>query len=155
MIPKYSLLIARKLDNEELCNISGQNIKYVEENYDSNGYKFFTREEKEKNKSLSWFLSPVEVICDGKLTNRYVMYMECFKTYGIALGMDLSQKFCSENICFDGTVLPGYFLCGELNNPLPIIADIIDAYKEANEDETKDYGIVFHTYDLKDVEGDW
>lgn len=154
MFPEYSLLILKPIYSEEYSCIECQDIQYVEENYSTTGYKFFTEEEKEgKYKWLSSFMTPIMVFLRGKLVKRYVVDVEVWrKYYPPELKRYLPKELgniAGQKIVVSGRVQPGYFTLDRVVDMLPVFQQDIDDLERTCPEYTKNYGygIVFHTFD--------
>lgn len=148
MFPEYSLMIARRLNLDEIHEINGKDLRYIEENSDGTGYQLFTEDEVSYNNALYCYMNPIEVRSRGMLETRYVVYLEVFKIYDKTFGEALTRKFNSDIFAYGWQVNRGFFHSSDICNPKPIMRDLMAAYEEVKKMEwdPDDCGVVFYTH---------
>lgn len=144
MVPEFSLLFMRALTDKEIGDLTGQDVKYLEENYESTGYKVFSFGEKEKHKLMSLFMRPIILFGDDELATFYIIYLEPYKSYDARTGI----KYAIENglTMWDGSIMPGYFSPARLSSR-EVVRDTLNMMSDTAMDGAGDWSIIFHTCD--------
>lgn len=146
MLRPYCLVIVRPLDDDEVNSIYAMELTYLEENYESSGYKIFTAEEKRTYIELTPYMKHVKLWTDGGLKDYYVAYVEWCKTYNVAdITKILRQPTLNDA---DSMILPGYFPYYQVDLLNDDIKKIIE---ERNLDINDNWMVMFHTYDIVDL----
>lgn len=108
MVPPYSLVAVKPLSEEEIKNIEGLDLEYLEENYDSTGYMVLDTEAWEDYPGLTKSMKPITLWTDRGFKYFYVVYLEILKVYGISKGREIFKN--SKLYKLYNTIPAGFFL---------------------------------------------
>lgn len=91
MVPNYSLLKARRLTDDEKSSVEYKDLEYINENFESTGFKVFTEDQRMQYTELAVYMRPVK------------LYTEDFDYAALRKRNAVDDSYYITNIYYDDT----------------------------------------------------